>query len=167
MKVFILVFSLLSASAFAHDMPSPVIAKDFEAMKALLGTWEGKAKMGGKDVATNVSYKLTSGGTAIIETLAEGTPHEMVLGLFDSRQQSGHDPLLCGRQSARMALKKTDGKTFAFEMNGTKGIENPKDMHMHAVTLTMADKNHLKQEWTNYADNKKGEVAVFEFTRKQ
>jgi len=64
-------------SAFAHDMPSPVIAKDFESNESSSRTWEGKAKMGGKDVATNVSYKLTSGGTAIIETLAEGTPHEM------------------------------------------------------------------------------------------
>ena len=65
-----------------------------------------------------------------------------------------------------MALKKAGKNSFSFEMNGHTGIDDPKEMHMHAVTLTLVDKDHLRQEWTNYSGSKKGEVAVFEFTRK-
>lgn len=166
MKSFILVLSFFSTAAFAHDMPKPVIAKDFEAMKTLIGTWEGKTKMHGKEETTQLSYKLTSGGTAIIETLGEGTDHEMV-SMYSTRANKVAMTHYCSAgNQPEMALKKADGKTFTFEMNGTKGIENPKDMHMHALTITVIDKNHLKQEWTNFVDNKKGETAVFEFTRK-
>src|SRR5438270_1128001 len=67
-----------SFSAFAHDMPAPKISKDFESLKALVGTWEGTSKMEGKEQPTTVTYELTSGGTAMAEKLNPGTPHEML-----------------------------------------------------------------------------------------
>jgi hypothetical protein len=63
-------------------------------------------------------------------------------------------------------LKKADAGSFVFEMEGMKGISDKNELHMHAVTLTVAG-DKLKQEWTNYKDNKKGDVAVFEFTKKK
>lgn len=50
-------------------------------------------------------------------------------------------------------------------MTGTEGISSKKEMHMHGVTLNVAG-SKLKQTWTNFKDGKKGENAVFEFTKK-
>jgi hypothetical protein len=159
---------MTSASAFAggDHMHAPTVPKEFEALKALEGTWEGKTMMDGKEMPATVTYKVTSGGTAIIETLGEGTEHEMV-SVYSARGKKITMTHYCAAgNQPEMAFKKGTGNTFAFEMVGKTGIDNPKEEHMHGITLTLADKTHLKQEWTNYKDNKKAGTAVFEFTKK-
>lgn len=163
-----LLFVLFSISAWAgpgHDS-KVTVPKDFEALKALKGTWEGKTTMHGKEETTTVSYEVTSGGTAMIETLGKGSEHEMI-SMYSARGKNIEMKHYCaiGNQP-EMKLKKADGKTFAFEGTG-KGIDNPKEMHMHSLTITMIDADHLKQEWQNYENGKKGQTAVFEFTRKK
>ncbi len=56
----------------------PAVPKAFEAMKPLIGTWEGTSEVHGKDGPVGVIYALTSGGTAITERLMPDTPHEMI-----------------------------------------------------------------------------------------
>ena len=45
-----------------------------EQFKQLAGDWVGKE--GGQAMAVN--YKVTSGGTAVVETIGAGTEHEMI-----------------------------------------------------------------------------------------
>src|SRR5690242_16920885 len=55
--------------------------KGFEKIKALSGEWEVAAGPGSHDhgpMAGTVSYKLTAGGSAVLETLFGGSEHEMV-----------------------------------------------------------------------------------------
>jgi hypothetical protein len=168
MKVIFCILSLVSVNAFAgtgHDHQPPQVSKEFENMKSLIGTWEGKTVMEGKEMPVTVQYEATSGGTAIIETLGKGTPHEMVT-VYANRGKEVHATHYCalGNQP-QFKLKKATDNTFAFEMDGTKGISNKKEMHMHSVALTVAD-NKLKQEWTNMKDGKKDQTAIFEFTKK-
>ena len=47
----------------------------FETMKKWAGEWEGETTGGEKG---RVIYRLTGAGSALMETLAPGTPHEMV-----------------------------------------------------------------------------------------
>jgi hypothetical protein len=49
----------------------------FAQLKSLAGTWNGHAMTADGPPAT-VSYRLTAGGTAVIETLFGGTEHEML-----------------------------------------------------------------------------------------
>ncbi len=155
----------LSFQALAHEMPAPKLSKDFQALKALIGTWTGTTKMEGKDQPATVTYELTSGGTAIAEKLMPGTPHEM-LTVYANRGDKVEVTHFCavGNQP-QMALKKASGGVYEFEMEGMKGINDKNEMHMHAIKLTLAG-DKLKQEWTNYNKGKKGEVAVFEFAKK-
>jgi hypothetical protein len=154
-----------SATAFAHDMPAPKVSKDFETMKGLVGTWQGTTKMNGKDEPATVTYALTSGGTAIEEKLMPGTPHEM-LTVYANRGSQVEATHYCalGNQP-EMKLKHAANGVYEFEMDGTKGISNKNEMHMHAIKLTMAG-DKLTQEWTNYDHGKKGETATFVFTKK-
>ena len=54
---------------------------ELEKIKSLVGTWVGEMKHGDKTMPTSVSYKLTGGGSAVVETWNEGTPMEMVSGM--------------------------------------------------------------------------------------
>lgn len=167
MKTAFFTLLLIAGTAFAgpdHQHPAPKIAPAFENMKTLVGTWEGKSTMNGKEMPMKVVYELTSGGTAIVETLNPGTPHEM-LTVYSTRGDKVQATHYCmvGNQP-EFKLKKAENNSFTFELDGTKGLNNKKEMHMHGVTLSV-DGNKLKQEWTNYKDNKKGDVAVFEFTK--
>ena len=168
MKHFALALVLFAATAHAgpdHKHPEPKIAPAFNDLKALVGTWEGTTTMHGEPMKSVVTYELTSGGTALIEKLGPGTPHEMVT-IYSTRDNKVAATHFCavGNQP-EMKLKKAENGTFTFEMDGTKGISNKNEMHMHALTITLAG-NKLKQEWTNYNNNKKDQTAVFEFTKK-
>lgn len=165
MKFVITLISLFALPAFSHDMPVVKIAPQFEKMKALVGTWEGKNKMHGKEMDTKVVYELTSGGTALMEKLNPGTPHEMVTMYASSGDKVTATHFCMAGNQPQMLLKKSTGDHFEFELDGTKGLSNKNEMHMHSVALTLTDKK-LKQEWTNFANNKKSEVAIFEFTKK-
>jgi len=66
---------MLTVNARAAE---PVKATDaFAHLKALAGTWNGHA-MTPDGPPASVSYRLTAGGTAVMETLFGGTEHEML-----------------------------------------------------------------------------------------
>ena len=66
----------------------------------------------------------------------------------------------------QLRFKEGNDQHMSFEMTKAVGVVSMKEPHMHAVTLTMADADHLTQEWTSYAGGKKQETAVFKFQRK-
>src|SRR5262245_41123125 len=83
MTRFAILFTLFAFVSVAqagtdHEHPPVVMPKEFDALKKLVGTWEGHIKMGDKDMPVTLSYELTSGGTVIMEKTMVGTPHEMV-----------------------------------------------------------------------------------------
>ena len=56
----------------------------FEQMKTLVGTWQGTSSRN-KDDKVTVKYHLTSGGSAIVETLFPGAPYEMITVYHDQK----------------------------------------------------------------------------------
>ncbi len=158
------IFSLAFAGE-NHDHAPVKVSPEFENMKALLGEWEGKNKMGDKEVESKVTYELTSGGTTIVEKLGPGSPMEMITVYANNGKKVTATHYCALGNQPQMALKKAEAKSFAFEMKGTNGISNKKDAHMHSVKLTV-EGDKLTQEWINYKDGKKGETLVLEFTKK-
>lgn len=140
------------------------IPKELESMKQLVGTWQGKQEMEGKEVPITVEYSVTSSGTAITEKLMSGTPHEMV-SVYHKNGDSVAMTHYCGLGNQPfMKLKKSDGKVMSFEMHKAKGITSKKEPHMHAVTLTV-DGDNLTQDWVYYEDGKQSKVVSFNLTR--
>lgn len=147
-------------------MPTVKVSPEFESMKKLVGTWQGTNKMNGKDIPTTVVYELTSGGTALVEKLFPGTPHEMTT-VYANRGNTIHVTHFCavGNQP-EMIMKSAKNGNYSFEMEGTNGLSDKNEMHMHAINLAL-NGDKLKQTWTNYMQGKKGEVAEFNFTKKK
>lgn len=161
-----LAFSQLALAGGDHQQ-APTIPKALENMKQLLGTWEGKTQMGDKEQTMTVTYALTSGGTAIMETLMAGTPHEMISVYHKDGDSVAMTHYCALGNQPHMQLQSADAKTMAFEMKKPTGIASAKEPHMHAVTLSLADTNTLKQDWVHYADGKATQTMTFNLKRKE
>lgn len=156
----------LSQHDHDHAMPAGKPANPtFEKLKGLEGTWTGKAgPKGGEASASTVTYKLTGGGSALVETLFPGTPHEMVTVYYLDGSEVRLTHYCAAGNQPTMKLAGSDGKTFRFDfLSGTN--MKPSDMHMHAASLTFVDANHIVAEWTAWRDGKPAEVMVFDLTR--
>lgn len=156
----------LASVAVAHEHPVPTMPKEFDTLKGMIGTWETTYTEHGKEETGTVVYELTSGGTAITEKLGAGTEHEMVSVYHKNGKTLGMTHFCALGNAPQMKLKKATDKSLTFEMTGNAGIQNAKEMHMHAVTLNWKDKDTVVQEWTNYVNGKKGETAIFTLKRK-
>lgn len=163
----ILALSLLSAVAVAHEHPvAPAAPAQWEAIKSLVGDWKGSGVMDGQKVDAKTSFRLTSGGSAIVETMAGGTPHEMtnVYHLVDGKVTMTH---YCAMGNApQMKMTKADAKSMSFEAVRANGIDPAKTPHMHALTYQFADKDHFSASWTAANMGKeKQEPGVFNYER--
>ena len=164
----LLALATVSVSAEDHKPHAKEVKSAvFDKFRQLEGEWVGKEKSKA-DHDVTVKYKLTSGGTAIMETLGAGTDHEMVTMIHPD----GDDLLLThycmlGNQPQMKASGKELGNKVDFKFVRATNMKSDKEMHMHNVTFTFVDKDTLKTEWTNYDDGKEAGKVVFEFKRKK
>jgi hypothetical protein len=165
----VLIVALFAASiVFAEEPhPGPVkMPKDFAKVKELVGKWETTSKGEKGEEKGEVTYELTSGGSAVMEKLFPGTPHEMVSMYHAEKNKVAMTHYCALGNQPNMKLKKANDKTLVFEMAGVDGIGSKKDMHMHGLTLTWKDKDHVTQEWTLFKNGKKVDTKVIELARK-
>ena len=169
------VFVLLSASVLEF---SPLVGDDakskaaaaspLDAIKALAGEWTGKASHGDEKFDATVSYRVTSGGSAVVETLFAGTPHEMIT----MYHMNGNDLLLthyCAAQNQpRMrAAKSENAKKLEFKFLDGTNMDPAKDMHMHEASIELVDADHIKSEWVTFVQGKPAGSAKFDLHRKK
>jgi len=162
-------FLVACATAQARDdkHPAPNSAA-LEPFKQLAGEWVGKANFGGQPVDARIVYKVTSAGSAVVETMDPGGSHEMITVIHQDGDALGLTHYCAiGNQPHMKAKPKAGDKSVAFEFVDASNLRSPKDMHMHSVTFTFVDKDTLKTEWTNFNDGKAAETAVFEMKRKK
>ena len=116
---------------------------EFERMKKLVGTWEGKADMGQGPIDMTVQYRLLAGGTVLEERSFPGTPHEMVTMYYDKDGKLALTHYWVMGNRPGMLLKSSDPKTIRFDFDKNCGINTAKESHMHALKLTFEDENTL------------------------
>ena len=134
-------------------------------IKNLAGEWEtaDADKDGQPDV--RVSYRVISNGTAVVETIMAGTPHEMITVFHCDAEGKLMLTHYCAAGSQpRMRLAKTEGSTLKFEyVDGTNC--DPAKGFMGQLTMTMTGTDQLKNEWAILKDGKAAKTMTFEFTR--
>src|SRR5262245_34363237 len=141
----------------------------FDKFKHLAGEWTGKALEGehvGMEV--HIKYKLSAGGSALVETIGPDSDHEMVTIIHPD----GHDLILThycmlGNQPQMKADGKGEGNSVAFKFTKATNLKSDKDMYMHDVTYTFVDKDTIKTEWTLFNEGKAAGKSVFELKRKK
>ena len=146
--------------------PTPVASPELERIKQLAGRWEGTSQDGEKGAQpAAVEYKVTSGGSAVVETLFPGTPHEMVSVYHDQNGKIAMTHYCMLGNHPELALTNATGKELDFSLAKGSGIDLAKEQHMHALTLTQGDAGHLVQVWTCYEGGKPSHNVTISLSR--
>jgi hypothetical protein len=157
----------LTVTAAAAEHQVAPVPKALAPLSRLVGTWQGNAQMGGKTVAVTITYAATAGGSAIVEHLFPGTPHEM-LSVYTAEGDGLAMTHYCALGNhPKMTLKKSDAHSLSFEALGTEGLRSASEMHMHAMTVSWTDGDHIRETWTSFADGRAKDEKVFELARKR
>jgi hypothetical protein len=164
---------LLAAAAFVSQAQSQDKKGDakggaLEQFTKLEGEWIGKGVHGDMSHEAKIVYKVTSGGSAVVETIDPGGPHEMVTVIHaDGDGLCLTHYCMLGNQPFMKAMPKAGDKKVVFEFVKATNVKSDKDMCMRSVTFTFGDKDTLKTEWTMFVDGKASEKSVFELKRKK
>jgi hypothetical protein len=159
--------TLSGAGAHAGDAP-PATGAEPEALrslKKLVGTWHGNVQIGGKGVPVTIVYEATAGGSAVLERLFPGTPHEMI-SVYTAEAGSVAMTHYCALGNhPKMMLKKADAHALTFELVGSEGLRSAAEPHMHAMTVSIVDGDHIRETWRSFDGGKPKDEKVFDLAR--
>ncbi|HSC45798.1 MAG TPA: hypothetical protein VLC94_08190 [Candidatus Acidoferrum sp.] len=141
-------------------------AAAFDQLKSLVGEWQASTVESGKPVEAPITFRLASGGSALMSDLAPGSPHEMVTMFHrDGEELLATHYCLTGNQPRMRALPSSDPNVVAFEFKDATNLPNSAAPHMAGVKFTLVDANHHIEDWTIVV-NGQSSVRRFECHRK-
>jgi hypothetical protein len=140
----------ISTASYADDkaatkLPTPPTNAGFEKLKKLAGTWVLADKDGKPTDQIASIVKVTSGGSAVHETLFPGQPMEMI----SVYTVDGDDLLMThycvlGNQPRMKADSKSPSNQIIWKFTGGGNLDVKKDKHMHEATVTFVDDDHIE-----------------------
>lgn len=157
-----------AATGAADDAPAAPVAATaaFEALKGLNGTWTiGEAPADAE--AATIVYKLTGGGSALVENMFPGSAHEMVTVYH----LNGDDLVLThycavGNQPhMKLDRKASTPTSLVFAFDGGTNFDPSKDMHMHEGRFELLADGRVKATWTAFKDGKPAGSHEFTMSR--
>jgi hypothetical protein len=146
--------------------PAKAASAEFDRIKALEGSWRGKGLMHGQNQDVLVTFHVTSGGNAVMETLDPGTPHEMVSLYHDEDGKLSMTHYCSAGNRPHMRLVNSTPEVLELSLRGSEGLSSRKESHMHALALT-SQGGTLVEKWTSYAGGKPSGEAIFTLTREE
>ena len=157
LMVLVSVSMLVTGTAFAtpehmHELKPG--SPEFEQLKTLAGTWKGTSKMeGGEEKEATIEYKVTSGGSAVVETLFPGTAEEMISVYHDDANGKLSMTHYCalGNQP-QLDLKKAEGGHYVLSLSPSSSLSS-ETAHMDALDLNLKG-DELIQTWTCHQPGK-------------
>ena len=143
----------------------PKASAALDRIKALKGTWIMTQSEPGAP-PMKIEYRPTANGTAVIETMFPGHPHEMI-NLYTADRDSILLTHYCAQGvQPRMRLSSGDTRVMTFEFVDGGNIASRNQPHMDSVTLTI-DGDTLTQDWAYFADGKVVDHKVFTLKRQR
>ena len=162
----VMLIAVTNVLAEEHAHPTPMVSAELERIKQLAGRWEGTSQETDKTVQPAVvEYKVTSGGSAVVETLFPGTPHEMVSVYHDQHGKVAMTHYCMLGNHPELALTNASDKELDFSLAEGSGIDAANEQHMHALALTQPDADHLSQVWTCYEGGKAANKVTISLSR--
>lgn len=142
-------------------------AAAFERLKALEGTWVDADGAFGPKGAVAATYRVTGGGTTVVETFPVGSKEEMVTVYH----RDGTDLVLTHYCSAgnqpRMRAKTFAGNVLAFEYDGGTNIDPKVTSHMHAAKIEFLGPDEIRATWQNWSNGTSDHTGVYRVVRQK
>jgi len=162
----IFVFPTLGFSGSDH-MPVIESSKEFNRLKSLVGSWQGESEMGpeGKPENMHVEYKLTSNKSVILETLAPGTPHEMVSVYHDMNGKLFMTHYCALGNQPIMELKSSDENNIFLDFAAKNNLDPKKEPHMHSLDIVFVNEDTIIENWTHDDGTGERQTHTFKLNR--
>ena len=159
-QTLVMLLALASIAGAQQPARNPAAAA-FDQLKTLAGEWEATTIENGQTISAPVTFRLASGGSALMSDLAPGTSHEMITMIHrDGDELLATHYCLTGNQPRLRAVLGGDSNTVAFALKDVTNLPNPAAPHMIGVKFTIVDANHHIEEWTISAN---GQTAIRKF----
>ena len=151
----------------AQSEAQPAVAA-FDKLKAMAGDWiDVDGSMGMRDRVAP-SYRVTGGGSSVIETLFGGTPMEMTTVYHKDGRHIALTHYCAAGNQPRMRATTTDGSSLVFAFDGGTNFDPAKDGHMHAGRIDFLDPDRVKAQWIGWEGGKpSAHSPVFNLARKK
>ncbi len=125
---------------------------EFARLTQLVGRWEGKAPDGKPAIVT---YRLTSGGSALLNTMFPGTPEEMLTVFHpDGNKVMGTHYCSMKNQPRFVAEPSTDPRVMTFKFKDITNLASADSGHIEGLVITFTDADHHVEEWISRANGK-------------
>ena len=164
MKSARIAFSVLLLATATVGLAQTAAQKQFDQLKSLAGTWEGKNSLG---EPLQVTFRSTSGSSALMSEIS-GHGEDNMITMF---HLDGPDRLLMthycgsGNQPRMVAGMAPDARTISFNFLDATNLATPDAGHMKRLVVTVLDANHHTEEW-HFVDHGKDIKEVFDLRRK-
>jgi hypothetical protein len=162
-----LLAAVLFVAAAVPASAAPPTHAAFERVKALAGEWvaaeDGEMMKKGDLVAR---YAVTAAGSAVVETVFPGSPHEMVTVYHPDGADLVLTHFCMEGNQPRMRAKEPRGARFEFAYDGGTNIDPRRDRHMHSAWLEIVGADEIRNEWTEHAEGKTVLVVRSHLVRK-
>ena len=168
MKQLLLTLIFLASTcgvAFAeeHNHPAKTYSKEFEKLKGLAGKWEGTTS---DDNEISVEYRISSGGSVIVETLSPGSDKEMISVYHDKAGKLTMTHYCMLGNQPQLEVIKSDEKSIVFDYSKNSQLDLSKELHMHALNISFIDPDTIVEIWTaNDATGKQTKPTVLKLKR--
>ena len=152
----VIVLVLTATTVFASPGPEHVPAARpappaFEKLKALAGEWiAAEDDMMAKKGDLVARYVVTAAGTAVVETIFPGGPHEMVTVYHAAGDDLVLTHYCMSGNQPKMRAKVTPGTRLDFAFDGGTNLDPERDRHMHAARLDLVGADEIRNEWTEH-----------------
>lgn len=154
--------------AEAPQPPPDNSSAELQRIKSLAGRWVTTTAMfGGKPQRMYTEYRVTSGGSAVVERIFPGTPQEMLSVYYDDdngKLAMTHYCIMRNRPNLKLVSSSPDAITM--DIAKIDGMKSKNEPAMGGVTIRFKDANHIE---TTCKGNGKGNAAdqpmTMEYTR--
>ena len=148
---------LLSPTWLGATESDGSVANAFKQLSSLVGAWEGKFEDGRPH---SVSYRLTAGGTVLVETWTLGPGREsMTLYHMDGETLVADHYCPQGNQPRLQLAKSEDADKLSFVFRDGANLQVKGKSHQHAFWIKLNGQNSFERSET-YIENGSTSTAV-------
>ena len=154
----VVLLGAMTLSAYAGEegkmVKPPEASSQLARIKALSGKWRGTStEANGSQQPAEIEYHVTSGGSAVVETLFPGTEHEMVSVYHDQGGKLSMTHYCMLGNQPELGLVNATPNEIQLSLAASSPIA-ASEPHMHSLNLALPDADHLTQTWAFYQDGK-------------
>jgi len=136
----------------------------FSRFRSLEGSWTSTPDSPEMPPST-VTYHTIANGSAVVETVFAGTPHEMISVIFMDEDQLLMTHYCAARNQPHLVAREITDGSVHFVTDHVTNHADPDALYMGEARWVFTDENHLQTRWWSFQNGEMGEPLTFNMTR--